>query len=360
MLAPRIRLTVLLAVSGCFVDNGVGTTAGSSTSAASTSSGTEDAPPPSTTAGDTTTAPDATTTSDTTSGSPQGLECVTAPCFNVINGCLGPLWIHAANNEVVLGPDNVILAAGASQQFAVPAEWPAGRVNAYWLEPDANPEAHDKVEVTVLDGSMNYSITYVDYVGLPVEMVAVGPECSTTPDFEPTIGCYVAREELLKGCPDELRSDDRCLSASVYCADPAHKDLPYCHALDDRIAECVDKNPETCGVAGTLGDSTPNVYACSGYFDSQPPNCTPAGPDCHLEGNKWCAALNRGMVTDPDSSDSAAYYQTAPFNTYAKWVHDTCPGIHAFPYDDYPSNISQSGSRACKADRLDITFCPVG
>ncbi|HEY0133561.1 MAG TPA: beta-1,3-glucanase family protein, partial [Nannocystis sp.] len=102
------------------------------------------------------------------------------------------------------------------------------------------------------------------------------------------------------------------------------------------------------------------VYACSGYFDSQPPNCMPATKDCHFEGNKWCAALNRGMLNDPESVDTSEYYQSTPHNTYSKWVHATCPGIYAFAYDDYPASGGESGFRACKAPRLDITFCPAG
>jgi len=207
---------------------------------------------------------------------------------------------------------------------------------------------------------MNYNITYVDYVALPSEMVAVGPECQPGPEFNPKVGCYVPRDQLLAGCPDDLLTGERCLSASLYCADPAHQALPYCHALDGEIAKCVAQHPETCGVAAQLGNTTRDVYACSGYFDSQPPDCMPASEDCHFEGNKWCAALNRGMLSDPESIDTGKYYQSAPFNTYAKWVHDTCPGIYAFAYDDYPASGGESGFRACKAPRLDITFCPVG
>jgi hypothetical protein len=66
------------------------------------------------------------------------------------------------------------------------------------------------------------------------------------------------------------------------------------------------------------------------------------------------------MLQAPDSTDATLYYQNAPFNPYAQWVHQTCPGIYAFPYDDYPSTAGQSGFRSCAADRLDITFCPAG
>ena len=66
------------------------------------------------------------------------------------------------------------------------------------------------------------------------------------------------------------------------------------------------------------------------------------------------------MLSNPDSTDTSLYYKNGPFNAYAKWVHDTCPGIYAFPYDDYPSGAGESGFRSCTADRLDVTFCPGG
>lgn len=362
----RLRcLAALTLMPACSADPDTATTDTSATSTTTSSS----TGAPTSTASSTSTTADPTTTLDassdatsdtTTDAPPPGTDCAVAPCFNVINNCSVPLTIHATNGQDTLAPDNLVLAPGTAQQYPVPAEWPAGRVNAFWLDPVTNPEAHDKVEMTVTGGVMNYNITYVDWVGLPAEMVAVGPECQPTPDFDPEVGCHVPRDQLLEGCPDDLRSGDRCLSAGLYCSDAQHQDLPYCHALDEPIAACAAMHPDTCGVAAQLGDSTRHVYSCAGYFDSQPPNCTPASEACHLEGNKWCAALNRGMLADPESPDVAAYYQSPPFNTYAKWVHDTCPGIYAFAYDDYPANAGESGFRACKADRLDITFCPAG
>lgn len=375
MLRTPPLFVALFALVGCFNDGGggaegttseVGTTAGSGP----TSGGAGEATVTTTvTTGPMMVTGDATSAGETTDGpgtsggetGPVVSDCAgEGACFNVINRCAVPLWIHAANPDGALAPDNAVVGPGEVLQLAVPGEWSAGRVNAFWADPDKAPEAHDKVEVTYIGGVMNYNITYVDYVGLPAEMVAVGPECVTTEQFDPKIGCDVAREALLQGCPDGLRSGDRCLSAGLHCADPVNADSEYCHALDQRIKDCGAQHPDTCGVAETLNNGTWHVYACAGYFDSQPPNCMPATPDCHFEGNKWCAALNRGMLDDPESTDVAAYYQTPPFNTYAKWVHETCPGIYAFAYDDYPANAGESGFRACKADRLDITFCPVG
>jgi hypothetical protein len=224
----------------------------------------------------------------------------------VINRCAFPLWIHAVNNDqVVLQPDNVQLPPGGVQQYPVPAEWPAGRVNAYYAEPDANPEAHDKVEMTVTGGIMNYNITYVDYVALPSEMVAVGPECQPGPSSTRR-SAVMSRETAARRLPGRP-ADRRALPVrQPLLRRSCSPGAALLHALDGEIAKCVAQHPETCGVAAQLGNTTRDVYACSGYFDSQPPDCMPASEDCHFEGNKWCAALNRGMLSDPSRSTPAS------------------------------------------------------
>ncbi len=70
-----------------------------------------------------------------------------------------------------------------------------------------------------------------------------------------------------------------------------------------------------------------------------------------------CAALNRGMTDDPDNDDMTLYYQNEPHNTYAKWVHEICPNIYAFSYDDWNAH---GGFRSCSGNELRITFCPNG
>jgi hypothetical protein len=132
------------------------------------------------------------------------------------------------------------------------------------------------------------------------------------------------------------------VSAGSYCLNGANQSKPYCHALDSAIAQCATKPGCTPG-----GATTVDAYACrNGSFFSGSP--------------KWCAAVNRGMVADPDNPSTALYYQTTPYNTYAKWVHGMCPGIYAFPYDDY-GHANESGFHSCIGGRqLNITFCPSG
>ena len=302
-------------------------------------------------------------------GGAAGMDCATSPCINVTNNCPFPLWIHAQDNQGdTLAPDDAMIEAapkpGSTIQYAVPASWPAGRVNAYWVDPNGpspDPTAFEKVEVTVGNGAMNYNITYVDYAALPSRMEAVGPSCQKTSTFDPTVSCDQPVIGFIANCPMGLRSGQRCLSAGLFCSMSQNTGSAFCHALDAQIAACVQQNPSTCGIAAQLGNGTPQVYGCSGYFDGQQPSgCTMPSTTCHVDGNEWCAALNRGMLAQPTSTEATQYYTTPPYNTYAQWVHATCPGIYAFPYDDYPSGAGQSGFRSCTADRLDITFCPAG
>ncbi|HMJ15949.1 MAG TPA: beta-1,3-glucanase family protein [Polyangiaceae bacterium] len=260
--------------------------------------------------------------------------------IHVRNDCPFEIWIHGAGNGGVLTPDNARLATGQTQDYIAPDSWSAARVTAFGQGPNAQGRLQqelDKVEMTLGKKIINYNITYVDWLGLPAEMVALGSgsDCKR-------VGCYLPVADVSTRCPNTLLSGKRCLSAGNYCSQSAHAAEQFCHALDDEIAECAASHPDCAGAAGA---STPQVYGCSGFFGSSP---------------KWCAALNRGMLDDPENGDITRYYENAPYNTYSEWVHDVCPGIYAFPYDDY-GKTNESGFHACTGGRqLNITFCPAG
>jgi len=257
--------------------------------------------------------------------------------LHVTNACPFELWVHAAGKEAVLMPDNVHLAAGDSQDYIAPDPWTAARVTAYLATPPANEI--DKAEITFINKVINYNITYVDWVGLPIEMISLGTggDCKR-------VGCYVAEGDVLTGCPDGLLSGKKCLSAGSYCASANNQATPFCHALDPVIAQCAG-NAKYAGCAGAAGATTREAYGCSGFFGGSP---------------KWCAAVNRGTIDNPDSTDSSPYYKLPPFNAYAAWVHSVCPGIYAFPYDDY-GHANESGFHACTGGtQLNVTFCPSG
>ncbi|MCA9534888.1 MAG: hypothetical protein KC593_14455 [Myxococcales bacterium] len=255
----------------------------------------------------------------------------------VRNGCSFPLFIHGAGNGAVLQPDDAELAVGATRDYEAPRDWSAARVTAYVDGPRMGEL--DKVEATFQPSgdlaTLNFNITYVDWVGLPMRMEAVGGECNASHQVE----CAVPHASLLDGCPAQLRESDRCQSARSHCLNPTNQASEYCHALDGAIADCA-ANVAGCGAFAAA--TTPEAYACSGPLSNEP---------------RLCAALNRGMLSAPDSADTSAFYMTDPYNTYAAWVHAVCPGIYAFSYDDW---LSQGGFRACRGSELRITFCPRG
>jgi Beta-1,3-glucanase len=262
--------------------------------------------------------------------------------IHVENGCPFELWIRGAGSGAVLEPEAMHLAPGQAQDYTAPDEWPAARITAYGAGPDAQGQLQqelDKVELTLSKKVINYNVTYVDWLGLPVEMLALGSgaDCKV-------VGCYLPVKAVAERCPASLLSGKRCLSAGNYCSEPAHRSEAFCSALDDEIAACAADSQRYPECQGATGSKTPEVYGCSGDFFSQSP--------------KWCAVLNRGILATPDEGDPNKYYQTEPYNAYAKWVHSECPGIYAFPYDDY-GKTNQSGFHACTGGRqLNIKFCP--
>jgi hypothetical protein len=94
---------------------------------------------------------------------------------------------------------------------------------------------------------------------------------------------------------------------------------------------------------GAPTGTTPSVYACSDFWSTS---------------SFCCAIVNRGVVTSGSPTDACTFYNGAdPFNSYSQWVHGKCPGIYAFPYDDF---AGQSGFHQCNARELRITWCPGG
>jgi hypothetical protein len=266
--------------------------------------------------------------------------------ITVTNSCPVDVWIHGAAQEGVLAPDNTHLVPGASQQYYGPNTWTAGRINAFLEAPsaDGNPQGQsDKVEMNfgVTNGgeSINTDITYVDWVGLPsrIEAIGSGSDCTT-------VGCALPYDSILDGCPPPLLNGHECTSAGTFCLNPANSGNSLCHALDSQVTSCASQYSDCAGAAGS---TTADVYACAGPF---------------FGGNsQYCAALNRGVLSQPGAGTPASdFYVSPPFNTYSAWVHQTCPGIYAFPYDDFGSS-NQSSDHTCDgATRLDITWCPGG
>jgi hypothetical protein len=256
---------------------------------------------------------------------------------HVKNGCSFPLWIHGVGGGAVLAPDNLKLNAGEMHDYAV-GDWPFAWVTAYVDGPQQN--MIERAELTMFPaGVVSYRLAYIDGIGLPMELQAIGSgsDCKR-------VGCYVPEAEVVAQCPDGLLSGKRCRSAGVYCNDAANAMKPYCHALDAAIAKCAQNVP---GCQGAAGATTPNAYACERSFGDVP---------------NVCAALNRGMLDDPTSSSDASFYQTPPYNSYAAWLHALCPGLYAFAYDDVKTSADpfHTCQNNTNSTQLNITFCPAG
>jgi hypothetical protein len=266
--------------------------------------------------------------------------------IRVTNLCPVTLWSQGTAQEGILTPDYAELVPGATQEYWGPQTWSAGRIYAYATPPDATGSSqgqNDKIEMNFgnTNGveSVNTDITYVDWVEYPsqVQVIGTGSDCTT-------VGCALPYATILDGCPPSLLTGHECMSAGSYCLDPLNDKDPFCNALDGQIAACASEYPDC---AGAVGSSTTDVYSCSGTFFQQ--------------STEYCAALNRGVLSQPGAgTPPSAFYVNSPFNEYAAWVHKTCPGIYAFPYDDYGSS-NQSSDHTCEgATQINITWCPKG
>jgi hypothetical protein len=260
----------------------------------------------------------------------------------VMNHCPFPLWVVGQGNDGnggthTLSPDNLALQTDQTQDYDAQSFFGSARVTVYRDGSMSTPAQF--VELNYGNGQLGYNVSYVDFLGLPVEVAA---SCGTT-------ACYAPLATLLDGCPSNLRQGDRCVSPRSWCAG-ANAGSAYCHALD-ATAQAALQLPECqtdlaayraqYGANAPIG-ATPSVYACTDFWS--------ASPFC-------CAVVNRGVVGATDPSDYCGYYQTTPYNTYAKWVHEKCPVIYAFPYDDAEG---QSGYHQCAAKEIRITWCPGG
>jgi hypothetical protein len=249
------------------------------------------------------------------------------------------------------------LGTGQSYIYSAPGEYPSARVSAYKVLPSpTSPRELEKAEFTLQNNTgsqlIHYNLTYVDHVGLPMAISASGTGGGCV-QVQCNKSAATMQSAIDTQCPDGLRytmgGGTICLAPRSFCLDGEYSSDPrrpsVCTRLDSEIARCASLYPGVCN-PGTA--KTPQVYACSPPFFDQ--------------SAKWCAALNRGMIDAPDSTNVAQYYNTGrPFNGYAKWVHQQCGAVYAFAYDDYPMAANQAGFFTCSGgQQLNVTFCPAG
>jgi hypothetical protein len=265
---------------------------------------------------------------------PQGL------LFRFMNNCPMTLWLKFAGAP----GGTVTLPSKATQEFDMPTLH--GRVIAYT---NAAPGGAGSVEAEFFEltadpgKALNYNLSFVDYMGLPLEINGKGPpaSCGLT-------ACYAPLADLVKGCPTQLLDavNGKCNSMFSYCNNAAHAQEAFCTSLDQSAAMTLANDP-MCKAGGTLAEagSGAAILGCATKtFWSTSPYC--------------CAKVNRGSAgtTSNDDTQNCDYYKTPPYNVYAAYSHSVCPYLYAFAYDDWNA---QSGYHACTGGTgADITYCP--
>ena len=260
--------------------------------------------------------------------------------FRFMNNCPMTLWLKFAG-----APNGMItLPSKSTQEIDIPTLH--GRVTAY---KGAAPGGAGSVEAEFFEltadpgKALNYNLSFVDYMGLPMEINGKGPpaSCGLT-------ACYAPLAQLTAGCPTQLldKTNAKCMSMFSYCNNAAHATEAFCTSLDQSASDTLANDP-MCKAGGTLAaaGSGAKILGCAtGSFWSGSPYC--------------CAKVNRNATNGAgnDNTQNCTYYKTPPYNVYAAYSHSVCPYLYAFAYDDWND---QSGYHACTGGTgADITYCP--
>ena len=240
---------------------------------------------------------------------------------HVTNGCPVDVWIHGAGAEGTLQPDNAHLAPGAARDYDAPATWSAARIYAYLQAPDGagNPQGqNDKVEMNFgyANGveTINTDITYVDWVALPSRIQAIGSGSDCT-----TVGCEVPYSHDPRRLPGVAAERPRVpLRRHVLpqSGERRRSDVPRPRRQHRRLR--VEPRAAPARPARRPRRSTPARARSSATARSGARRSTAASSARRARRRR-----------------RAPFYQNPPYNPYAAWVHARCPGIYAFPYDDY-------------------------
>jgi hypothetical protein len=261
--------------------------------------------------------------------------------FRFMNNCPMTLWLKFAGAP---NGGTVMLASKTTQEFDLATLH--GRVTAY---KNAAPGSAGSVEAEFFEltadpgKALNYNLSFVDYMGLPMEINGKGPQpsCGLT-------ACYAPLAQLTAGCPAQLldKTNAKCMSMFSYCNNAAHATEAFCTSLDQSAANTIATDP-MCKAGGSLAQagSGAKIMGCAtGSFWSGSPYC--------------CAKVNRNATNGAgnDNTQNCTYYKTPPYNVYAAYSHSVCPYLYAFAYDDWND---QSGYHACAGGTgADITYCP--
>jgi hypothetical protein len=260
--------------------------------------------------------------------------------LRVMNNCPLDLWVSGVNLPAFELPPRQASTAPAEKVF----DWPGGggRISAY--ENSANGFQIAFIEFNAKKGgALNVDNSYVDWVGLPVEVRNQNPSSCLT-------SCYQPYAHMMDGCPTQLldKTHNVCVAPKNWCAEGNNYMDPICQLIVTAAQGVVATDPKCAGGAGDVGAmNAANLYGCGGPFWSGSSYC--------------CAEATRGYKTDKNDPDNnmtqnCNYYREMPFSTYSAYSQTICPFIYSFAYDD---NNAQSGFVTCpNSTEMDVTFCP--
>jgi hypothetical protein len=257
--------------------------------------------------------------------------------FRFMNNCPMALWVQAA------GVPNGVVELQSKMWREYDLAGINGRVSVYENAAPGAPGAYliSFIEMNARPNmALNYNISNVDWVGIPVEVNGIGTDrtCGVT-------ACYTPLANMLDGCPAQLVDSTHhiCVAPKNYCANATHATEALCTALDQAAAAAIMNDPK-CTAGGSLAQAGSGwkIYGCAGFWGSSP---------------YCCAKVTRGYGgTTTDNTQNCEYYKTPPYSTYSKYAQTVCPFVYSFAYDDYND---QSGFHTCnRGTEMDITFCP--
>ncbi len=273
----------------------------------------------------------------------------------IINNCTFDLWHHITAYKPVGVP--ILIDSGKAHyippetvfSYVNVPEMHGGRVWAYYRDPKEHydtlsvlsnnfggPVNHYNqfVEMTFTGDAVNYNISFVDYISLPVSVRGNDGRCPETRCSEP-INDWL--ERLNSSCPTEMENEwivssgqnvGRCMGSYNYCIN--NPEEQYCTEMG---------REEWTGVE-IYGGTMSNVVPAT-------------------DTDFWAknAAWNRG--SEPWESNMFFHYREdkKPYNEYARMIHrDLQCRAYAFANDDHQG---QGGFEHCEHTKnITITWCP--
>jgi hypothetical protein len=253
--------------------------------------------------------------------------------LRLMNNCPIDLWVSGANLPAVELPPKQAGAAPAEKVY----DWPGGggRITAYLNA--ANGFNMAFIEFNAAKGkALNVDNSYVDWVGLPIEVKGNNTATCLT-------ACYQPYAHMMDDCPAHLIDTTHkiCQAPKNWCGTGNNSTDPICTSIVAAAAATAAADPK-CNL-GT--DNAANIYGCGGKWNN----------------NYCCAEVTRGYKTDigdtnGNGTKNCNYYKEEPYSDYSAYSQKICPMIYSFAYDDWNN---QSGIQTCPGvTEMDVTYCP--